>query len=363
MPRKLPWQNTPTVASRGQNRTATATTSASAVKRQKRQKTESEGDSDAVKSPSGRNAHKNNIPRAASTSPPPEPPPEKFMRDGMENDDKYRMVEDEFLTVAHQFTVHLHAAEYKRQQGLVKARNADAINSISRPVTGKMTDNVKRKIERDNRSKAQRNALETVVGKKSKEADSDDSNDEVLPYFGTTLHGLMDSPRKKASSLLKLKNGPINATTRAAAGFQKPGTHISTATPVYSPSRSKFIKPDPDVRPVPTMDDTETASDDDDLDAPIMAPKFTAVIKEETTSSFGGDSFVTKAPRDSTGASNVTKRSSITTTPKVATATITETPVKDSARLSRRGYARLRKAKLALDQPKNKQLDVIPTFL
>lgn len=119
----------------------------------------------------------------------------------MEYDDKYRMVEDEFLTVAKRFTVHLHAAEYKRQQKMVKSRNADTINSISRPVTGKMPAHTKRRTEAVARAKTQKAALEGALGKKAEDASDDSDDGDGLPYFGTTLHGLMDSPRKKAASL------------------------------------------------------------------------------------------------------------------------------------------------------------------
>ncbi|RSM01437.1 hypothetical protein CEP52_008570 [Fusarium oligoseptatum] len=60
--------------------------------------------------------------RSPSTSPPPEPPPERFMRPGPQHDDRYRMVEDEFVNMAHQFTTHLHRAEYNRLKSLAKSQ-------------------------------------------------------------------------------------------------------------------------------------------------------------------------------------------------------------------------------------------------
>ncbi len=44
------------------------------------------------------------------------------MIDGLEDDDKYRMVEDEFVATAGTFTAHLHAAEYQRQLNVVPVR-------------------------------------------------------------------------------------------------------------------------------------------------------------------------------------------------------------------------------------------------
>jgi hypothetical protein len=194
------------------------------------------------------------------------------MVEGFDHDDRYRMVEDEFMTIAKTFTVHLHAAEYKRQQKMVRSRNADTINSISRPVTGKMPDHTRRRVEGVARSKEQRAAIERLVGKKKKHGGiSDDSDDDVgLPYIGTTLHGLMDSPRKKAASLAKA--GSIVATTRAAAGFSRPTAHFKPhKNSVPDSPLSKRV-----TRFVDTKDDdeTETSSDnDDDLDAPLLAPK------------------------------------------------------------------------------------------
>lgn len=142
------------------------------------------------------------------------------MDEGMDHDDKYRMVEDEFLSTAQKFTVHLHTAEYKRRERDVKARRAEAISSISRPVTGKMPDHTKRKLANIDQAKTQRAIIQDLVGKKAIQVD--DSDDELeLPYVGTTLHGLMDSPRKMKAPLGKLRFSGV-ATTRAAAGYQKP---------------------------------------------------------------------------------------------------------------------------------------------
>jgi len=141
----------------------------------------------------------------------------------MEHDDRYRMVEDEFLSIAQRFTVHLHVAEYKRQQKMVKARKADDISTISRPVTGVMPDHTRRKVNSVAQAKAQGNAIQILAEKKKAEQARDDSDSDdgiQLPYVGTTLHGLMDSPRKKATSLAHLKG--VKVATRAAAGYKKP---------------------------------------------------------------------------------------------------------------------------------------------
>lgn len=195
-----------------------------------------------------------------------------FMEEGKDKDDRYRMVEDELFKIAQTYTVHLHAAEYKRQQKAVKSQNADTINTISRPVTGIMTDHAKRKAEAVAIAKRQRLLIEGIRGKRSGNV-SDESEDEGLPYVGTTLHGLMDSPRKKAASLAKLGT---KATTRAAAGFGKAALQHKPAeqfSPVPKHATRPVLAPPQDEGATSTEDDDD---DDDDLDAPIVAPKLNA---------------------------------------------------------------------------------------
>ena len=192
------------------------------------------------------------------------------MNEGMSQDDKYRMVEDEFLSIAQQFTVHLHTAEYKRQTTEVKARNADTINSISRPVTRKMPDHTKRKTEAVARSKKQKAALDGLLGRK---AEDDDESDAELPYMGTTLHGLMDSPRKRSMALSKIERGP--AATRAAAGFERSAGQAKSFQWRGSESPKSKVQAKLDQSIVPELDvstedeDEEADDEEDDLDAPI----------------------------------------------------------------------------------------------
>lgn len=196
----------------------------------------------------------------------------RFMDEGMLHDDKYRMVEDEFLSVAQQFTVHLHTAEYKRQIKDVKARNADTINFISRPVTGKMPDHTKRKIEAVMRSKKQKAALGGLLGKKGQD---DDESDAELPYMGTTLHGLMDSPRKRNMALARIGRG--TPATRAAAGYKESTDQKMTVQTRLSESPKSKVQIRLDQLAMPELDistededeDVGPEDEDDDLDAPI----------------------------------------------------------------------------------------------
>ncbi|KAI0482022.1 hypothetical protein GGR56DRAFT_165472 [Xylariaceae sp. FL0804] len=155
--------------------------------------------------------------RSASTSPPPEPLQEEFMIDGPDGDDRYRMVEDEFLATAQLFTAHLHAAEYQRLKAAARSRNADAAGAgagveIARPVVGAATDRTRRREERKALLASQRRAL-----RQARAAESDDDQEEGR---SSSLHGLMESPRKQAVRLDSLTAGTAS-TTRAAAGFQR----------------------------------------------------------------------------------------------------------------------------------------------
>ena len=188
------------------------------------------------------------------------------MIEGPEGDDRYRMVEDELLSVARRFTAHLHAAEYQRLQEAAKSQNARAIKDISRPVVGSMTDLAKRRQERKahalNRWRARREA------RGSGDDTASESDDDDEGYRATSLYGLMESPRKKARRL----DAPVITTTktRAAAGFEETSQRKSSTSEVAS--QTTFDRP-PGSRPrqiVAGVQDPadETTDDDDDLDGP-----------------------------------------------------------------------------------------------
>lgn len=291
------------------------------------------------------------------------------MDDGLGHDDRYRMVEDEFLTIAKKFTVHLHAAEYKRQERMVKARNADAISSISRPVTGKMTDRTKRKVDSLARSRTQRNALESLPGATKIPGVSDDSSDDQeLPYIGTTLHGLMDSPRRKASSMARFEL--MTPATRAAAGYHKPATD-------YRLHRKQDLEP-PKLKTLPTkrspkLNRSPTEFFDMDLNAPIPAPKFASL---KSTGPQRNSACFTPQTTGLSRVVHTTKLASLRTATSGEDDFVSEDEVVTvkakppeaagpPSRTTRRlAYARLQKAKQGTeDNDKTSKLDLIPTFL
>jgi len=278
------------------------------------------------------------------------------MDEGLEHDDKYRMVEDEFLTTAQRFTRHLYAAAYKKQQKEGRERNADAINAISRPVVGKMPTNTKRKVESVARSKSQRNALEALMNQ-DKDEDSDGAfGRDGLPYVGTTLHGLMDSPRKKSTSLSKF--AVDKASTRAAAGFS------------HSLDQRSKRSESPQPKAVLHDGDSSEISDDDDLDAPVPTPKLKTVqhvqtpiaqpIANFTSSKSSTDPGRLFLPQPDTKAPLANS-----TRPQVDVKAAESRATSESrARIAKRlEQARSAKAKEEEDERKKKKLDSIPTFL
>ncbi|KAI9876386.1 MAG: hypothetical protein M1830_006623 [Pleopsidium flavum] len=209
--------------------------------------------------------------RTPSTSPPPEPPKEEFMEEGLDGDDAYIMVEDEFQAIAKSFTQHLHHAEYVRLKNLAKTQNASTINTISRPVDSitKMREETKKKKEAEARSVKQENALQQMkaqAGRPKSDDDESDMDDNMVddPWVGTSLQGLMTSPRKSQTSLTGLDG--VKSKTRAAAGYAKAERRsVQNALPFdLSPKR---VVQGAKANQSQVGDDT-TSSEDDDLDAP-----------------------------------------------------------------------------------------------
>lgn len=193
---------------------------------------------------------------ASSNSRPSEPIKENFMVDGLDKDDKYRMVEDEFNFTAGQFTAHLHKAEYERLQDETKSQNATKIRNISRPVVGRATELVRTKQERISRLQRQKSAT-----RKKSDVDEDEDDDN---FRSTTLFGLMESPRKKPPMLDHFAR---TSTSRTLFGAQKA---IQRDDPSLSmASRSQFSKSRPSAEKLhsSTVRDLSSDDDDDDLEA------------------------------------------------------------------------------------------------
>lgn len=184
------------------------------------------------------------------------------------------MVEDEFYTIAQSFTQHLHHAEYVRRRKEAKLQNAAAIKDLARPTDGKteMREETKKRKLSEALSARQKAGLGQLKGKRPRvdseeedELDEEDKEDD--PWVGTSLHGLMSSPRK-VQSLVGLQG--IKSRTRAAAGYSQASSFVDRSSPLRSspPVRRSEL----DIQEI-----EETASEDDnDLD---IQPSRSTVVK------------------------------------------------------------------------------------
>lgn len=205
---------------------------------------------------------------------------DSFMLDGLEKDDKYRMVEDEFLDAAKLFTQHLHAAEYRRLKKVVMSQNAASIHSISRPVTASLRDDTKNQAAKKLKSRRHAN-----VGKALRGLSDDDSEDHDQAWRGTALDGLL-SPRKSRSLLTEaVRAGGVSRIP--AARVNRPDRHRSTALRRAGSTRNEgYLSRDlSGARAMPRynprqpslrlkyenngVSDGVDVDDDDDLDAPV----------------------------------------------------------------------------------------------
>ncbi|GAB1318722.1 hypothetical protein MFIFM68171_08932 [Madurella fahalii] len=239
MPRQLPWKVKSENTTQSPSRPKAAASPAPSASRSPAHHPTPTPKSDSTPGPSSKLRHglgRSSI-RSPSTSPPPEPLKEEFMIEGVDQDDKYRMVEDEFLAVAGDFTRHLHTAEYQRLKNLAKSQNAETIQNISRPVTGEMTDLAKRRHAALDTAAKQRRGFSKTLGKRAARNGST-SDDEGVPRRrpATSLQGLMDSPRKQAVPLAVDAAG-----TRSGASFRG----SMDLSPSRWLGRNGFIKREP----------------------------------------------------------------------------------------------------------------------
>ncbi|KAH7249013.1 uncharacterized protein BKA55DRAFT_691122 [Fusarium redolens] len=290
MGRKLPWKTSSTpsgperktsVKSESALPTPSRTThpdtpSASRKKPRRERVIEAEGipNSSLSSQPQRNRQYYTDATRSPSTSPPPEPPKERFMRPGLDHDDRYRIVEDEFVNMAHQFTLHIHTSEYNRLKNLAKHQNADTIREIERPVVGAPTLFTRQRQEDVRRNAKQRKLLGN---------DANEKKDSL--YAGSSLQGLMESPRKEHKWI---STGLADtAATRASAGFNSQRISPLRLRQGSKPSSAKK-------RQIPLGDDDVT-DDGDDLD--LTTPSRTATTKAARTTHTSSPAMPRSTPR------------------------------------------------------------------
>jgi hypothetical protein len=185
------------------------------------------------------------------------------MREGLDGDDIYIMVEDEFQAIAQSFTRHLHYAEYKRKTKQAQIDNATKINDLARPtdIRTAMRTETRRKKDAQSMSERHKLALEKMKGPASERRPAVDSEEEDTrmeedeeddPWLGTSLQGLM-TKSIKSQSLVGLQG--IQSTTKAGAGFSK-----------SSGSKSRSLSSGAKHHPYIIDDDATASGGDDDLD-------------------------------------------------------------------------------------------------
>ncbi|KAE8555524.1 hypothetical protein EYB25_000221 [Talaromyces marneffei] len=216
--------------------------------------------------------------RSPPTSPIASPPTEEYMIPGIENDDMYIMVEDEFYAIAQQFTRHLHHAEYIRRKKQAKKMNASVLREMERPTDGKtpMSKETLKRKESERLHERQRKGLEPSVRRPEdsdddlaeEEEEDEEEEKEDDPWYGTSLHTFMTSPRKNRS-LVGLER--IRSKTRAAAGF---GSEVTLAArPNSSSSRLGSSSLHANANALLVDEDQATSSgEDDDLEIVEVRP-------------------------------------------------------------------------------------------
>lgn len=152
--------------------------------------------------------------RNPSSSPPPSPPRQDYMHPGLQQDDIWVMVEDEFLSTAHFYTSHLHKAEYLRLKKLARAENASAIRDIARPVD----DRTEQSMEGRKKMQGARQRIKGEKAMRNLHGGRGKDEDENLWIMDPRLAGLM-TQRENTGQLSKITG--IRSKTRASAGFMQ----------------------------------------------------------------------------------------------------------------------------------------------
>ncbi|KAJ5938962.1 hypothetical protein N7466_002096 [Penicillium verhagenii] len=309
MPRTLPWLLEPKEEGR--------------VKREstprKRFKREADADPDLTPKPPT-SPNRRDFMRSSQTpptSPPRACPAEEFLVAGLDKDDAWVMVEDEFYAIAQTFTKHLHYAEYARLKKEAKAQSATAAREVERPTDCQTAISKALQLKKDAEAldARQKAGLAQLEGPVADNPEEDTDEDDGV-WAGTHLHGLMTSPRKSRSLV---GTHTLKSATRAAAGFgQAPrsnhdSAHVASSPPNVLPSRTVVESNE--------VIDLETASEDEfDFDGqiyPVPVSSTTRRQEKEATPS--------KAPQSQTP----TARRQISATPMES---VQKTPTMDKER-------------------------------
>ena len=223
--------------------------------------------------------------RSPSTSPPPAPPAEEFMREGLDADDIYILVEDDFLATARLFTAHIHHAEYTRLKRQARSRRAGAMPERPRPVDARPPASPQAKAMRAQsaeRKKTEQAQRPDVTAKEPKEKKASAGMEDL--WKGSELHGLLTG-QSQAPQPLKIPRG-APPKTRAAAGFSRRDKTAEARRRTYDLEPGDAPRAEgawASKAPVrhrrgSSKQDTDDDSGDDDLDGPATRRTGTATI-------------------------------------------------------------------------------------
>ncbi|KAF2094615.1 hypothetical protein NA57DRAFT_60640 [Rhizodiscina lignyota] len=274
MPRKLPWAQAEASTSASRSRTP--------LKRERQKSLFGNDEGDSLNS-SRRPRKVARTERNPSSSPPaqlPPPPSEELMKEGLDADDIWIMVEDEFNTTASLFTRHIHHAEYKRSRELAKAHNAAAISDIAMPTDPRysLSNEAKKRVEATALAAKQKKALEPY-------AESEDTDDELWS-LNPTLADLMSQPKELSSRLASVTR--VQSSTRAAAGYAKAKSDVTGPTTTKSFSSMEKVLIDKKSRRQNYEIRVSEDEDYDDLDTPAYPTKSDSVQTQKKPLSTGG---------------------------------------------------------------------------
>ncbi|KAK8156324.1 hypothetical protein IWX90DRAFT_433995 [Phyllosticta citrichinensis] len=194
------------------------------------------------------------------------------MRDGLDADDIWVMVEDELLATSQLFTQKLHQAEYHRMKRLVRAKNESKLRNMSRSVDLGAQMSIERQKMKEGITRAEKQA-ETLrdLDTENVEAvrNSEDSEDDATPWmFDPHLGGLMaGNPPSSSQQLAKLAGS--KPKTRAAAGFRATDPKAmmeTTATTTTQAASMKKSTMDGLAEEIERAAASDEEADSDDLD-------------------------------------------------------------------------------------------------
>lgn len=179
------------------------------------------------------------------------------MREGLEADDGWRLVEDEFEMTARLFTRHLHHGELQRQKQLAKTRNQNALDAITGQINGKADPAVAERPPPD-QTQAVPRSKDTVAS--NLDVSNRQGDDPWLS--DPRLAGLMSNKHTKAP-LAKI--GALQSTSRAAHGYSK-----GQASPPKRRRYAALVAQDDQILEVAALSPKQEDSDGDDLDGPSI---------------------------------------------------------------------------------------------